>query len=117
MDYEQARHYVANTLKFGMKLGLDRMRALMNALGDPQNRLRFIHIAGTNGKGSTSMFAACSLACADFVSTVHTPLMSVSPKLRIIDGLAGWRLGRDEKRGIGKRTLRSDQRVAARWTA
>ena len=38
------------------KIGLDRMKALMNALGNPQQTLKFIHIAGTNGKGS-----ACSM--------------------------------------------------------
>ena len=41
-----------------MSLGLDRISELLDALGNPQNNLRFVHVAGTNGKGSTSAFIA-----------------------------------------------------------
>lgn len=41
-----------------MSLGLDRISELLGALGNPQNNLRFVHVAGTNGKGSTSAFIA-----------------------------------------------------------
>lgn len=54
MDYNQAVAYVHSLLRFGMRPGLERMRELMHALGDPQDRVPVIHIAGTNGKGSTS---------------------------------------------------------------
>lgn len=40
-------------MRFGSKLGLERMSDLMRRLGDPQNKTKFIHVAGTNGKGST----------------------------------------------------------------
>ena len=43
-------------LKFGMKPGLERIRELLCRIGNPQDKLKFIHIAGTNGKGSTSSF-------------------------------------------------------------
>lgn len=39
--------------RFGMRPGLDVMRAVLKELGDPQNSLRFVHVAGTNGKGAT----------------------------------------------------------------
>ncbi|MBQ8113878.1 MAG: bifunctional folylpolyglutamate synthase/dihydrofolate synthase, partial [Kiritimatiellae bacterium] len=39
--------------RFGMRPGLEVMRAVLKELGDPQNSLRFVHVAGTNGKGAT----------------------------------------------------------------
>lgn len=54
MNYEEAMRYVHGLSRFGMNLGLSRMTALLEKLGNPQNQLRFIHIAGTNGKGSIS---------------------------------------------------------------
>ena len=41
---------------FDMKLGLERMRELADRLGAPQNRLKFLHVAGSNGKGSVCTF-------------------------------------------------------------
>ena len=54
MTYEQTLDYIHSTLKFGSKPGLSRIRALMEALGNPQDTLRYVHITGTNGKGSTT---------------------------------------------------------------
>ena len=45
-------------------LGLERIRILMDYLGNPQEKLSFVHVAGTNGKGSVSAFIASILACA-----------------------------------------------------
>lgn len=42
--------------KFGSKLGLERMNELLSRLGNPENDLQVIHVAGTNGKGSVSCF-------------------------------------------------------------
>lgn len=47
--------------RFSGTPSLDRIRALMHALGDPQRSLRFVHIAGTNGKGSTALLTAAAL--------------------------------------------------------
>lgn len=49
-----ARAILEGALKFGIRPGLERMTAMLEALGLPQDRLRVIHVAGTNGKGSTS---------------------------------------------------------------
>ncbi|NHM14892.1 bifunctional folylpolyglutamate synthase/dihydrofolate synthase [Xiamenia xianingshaonis] len=46
------------------RLGLERIRALMEALGHPERRLRFVHVAGTNGKGSTCAYLASMLQAA-----------------------------------------------------
>ncbi len=53
MTYEGAIEYLRGTLKYGSKLGLESIKYLLNLLGDPQKDLKVIHIAGTNGKGST----------------------------------------------------------------
>ena len=53
MTYTQAIEYLYGLRLFGMKLGLDQTLRLAEAMGGPQRRLRFIHVAGTNGKGST----------------------------------------------------------------
>jgi folylpolyglutamate synthase/dihydropteroate synthase len=58
MTYEEALEYIHGTYKFGKKLGLHNIRMLLELMGDPQKKLRFVHIAGTNGKGSTSAFIA-----------------------------------------------------------
>ena len=51
MTYKEAREYVDNAAKKGSILGLGRMEKLMETLGNPQNDLKVVHIAGTNGKG------------------------------------------------------------------
>jgi dihydrofolate synthase/folylpolyglutamate synthase len=50
--YSTAIDWLFGTQDRGVKLGLDNVRRLLAAMGDPQNELRFIHVAGTNGKGS-----------------------------------------------------------------
>ncbi|GAB4250594.1 MAG: folylpolyglutamate synthase/dihydrofolate synthase family protein [Thermoleophilia bacterium] len=54
----EAKAYVDGLEMFGVRLGLDRVRALAGALGDPQKAYRTIHVVGTNGKSSTTRFAA-----------------------------------------------------------
>ncbi|MFO7636782.1 MAG: folylpolyglutamate synthase/dihydrofolate synthase family protein [Clostridia bacterium] len=56
MNLEQALAFIHSTRKLGSKLGLDNIRTLTGLLGKPQDHLRFIHVAGTNGKGSTCAF-------------------------------------------------------------
>lgn len=52
MDYQESRAYVADAARYGSVLGLDTMKELMRRLGNPQDALNFVHVAGTNGKGS-----------------------------------------------------------------
>lgn len=54
MNYEQAINFIHSTYKFGSKLGLENISRLTELLGNPQNCYKIIHVAGTNGKGSTS---------------------------------------------------------------
>ena len=53
MNCEEAIAYIHSLYWRGSKLGLERVRELCRLLGNPQNGLKFIHVAGTNGKGST----------------------------------------------------------------
>lgn len=61
MDYNEACQYLDNCSVFGSKKGHDNLRKLLYLLGDPQDKLRFIHIAGTNGKGSCCAFLSSVL--------------------------------------------------------
>lgn len=54
MDYKQAMDYIENTAKFGTNKGLERTKKILELLENPHKDLKCIHIAGTNGKGSTT---------------------------------------------------------------
>jgi dihydrofolate synthase/folylpolyglutamate synthase len=66
MDYPEALAYLNGRLRLGVKLGNERFLALLQRLGDPQEQLRVIHIAGTKGKGSTTAMAASILQAAGY---------------------------------------------------
>ncbi len=55
MNYEETLTYIHNTPKFARTLGNDLLKKLLKKLGNPQKALKFIHIAGTNGKGSAAV--------------------------------------------------------------
>jgi dihydrofolate synthase/folylpolyglutamate synthase len=70
-----------------MKLGLDRIRTLLEALGNPQDRLRIVHVAGTNGKGSTCAMIAAGLQAAGHRTGLYTSPHLVEPTERVrVDG-------------------------------
>lgn len=52
--------------RFGIRPGVDRVKELLAALGNPEKQFRSIHVVGTNGKGSTSAFLASILQCAGY---------------------------------------------------
>jgi dihydrofolate synthase/folylpolyglutamate synthase len=56
MDYSEALQFLYGLSRFGMRLGLDIPRRLAESAGSPERDLAFIHVAGTNGKGSTCAF-------------------------------------------------------------
>lgn len=66
MDYKQAIEWLHGLPRVTTQPGPQRMCALLTALGNPQRRLRFIHIAGTNGKGSTTVMLASVLREAGY---------------------------------------------------
>jgi len=56
MNYNEVSQFLQNASRSGIVLGLSQMSELLERLGNPQDRLRIIHIAGTNGKGSVGAF-------------------------------------------------------------
>ena len=66
MNYQEARLYLDELSKYGSVLGLESMRELLKRLGDPQKDLRFVHIAGTNGKGSVLAYLSTVLTQAGY---------------------------------------------------
>lgn len=66
MKYEEAMEYIEECNSLGSVLGLESMERLMKELQNPQNELTFIHVAGTNGKGSVSAFIASGLKTAGY---------------------------------------------------
>ena len=66
MEYRDALAYINDKVKFGSRLGLTSIGKLMELLGNPQDDLKCIHVAGTNGKGSTSSYMATCLKTAGY---------------------------------------------------
>ena len=66
MNYEEARVYLDETSKYGSVLGLENMKALLDRLDNPQESLKFIHISGTNGKGTVLAYLSTILRKAGY---------------------------------------------------
>ncbi len=62
MTYEEARTFIRQSNQYGSKLGLESITELLERLGNPQEKLKVIHVAGSNGKGSTTAFIATILS-------------------------------------------------------
>lgn len=74
MTYENALEKIHSLLTFGSRPGLDRMLALLDRMGNPQDRLKYIHIAGTNGKGSV-----CAMLSAVLTAEGYKTGLFISP--------------------------------------
>ena len=72
MNYEQAMEYIHAVQWAGHKPGLTRTRTLLAALGDPHKKLQFVHVAGTNGKGSVAHIIASVLQQAGYRTGLFT---------------------------------------------
>ena len=72
MTIEETMAYIHATEWQGSRPGLSRIRELCHALGDPQKKLRCIHVAGTNGKGSTSAMLAAILRASGYRTALFT---------------------------------------------
>ena len=85
MTYEESIKYIHDTAAFGSKLGLDNIRTLMSILGNPQDELKIIHIAGTNGKGSTAAYMLSVFEEAGYRTGFYTSpeLYRFSERIRI----------------------------------
>ncbi|GAE87104.1 bifunctional folylpolyglutamate synthase/dihydrofolate synthase [Acetivibrio straminisolvens] len=72
MNYEQALEYIHGTYKFGIKLGLDNIRKLLELMDNPHKKLKYVHVAGTNGKGSTVAFISSILKESGYKVGIYT---------------------------------------------
>jgi len=66
MDYLQARSYLIQAEQYAGEMGLAKVKNLLEKAGHPEDDLKFIHIAGTNGKGSVMAYVSTILACAGY---------------------------------------------------
>ena len=85
--YQEALSFLYSLQKYGIKLGLENTRKLLAALGNPERSFRCIHVAGTNGKGSTSAAIAGILRASGKRTGLFTSphLMNFTERI-IVDG-------------------------------
>lgn len=87
MDQEQAEAFIRETRKYGMVYGLESIRSLMARLGNVQDQLRILHVAGTNGKGSVCAMLAGILQAAGYRTGVYSSPAVFEPEEIIkVDG-------------------------------
>jgi len=85
MEISKAHNLIASCIRQGSYLGLDRMRCLMAYLGNPQDKLKYVHVAGTNGKGSTASMLSSVLRVAGLRTGLYTSpaLCSFNERMRV----------------------------------
>ncbi len=74
MTYENALEKIHSLLTFGSRPGLDRILTLLDRMGNPQDKLKYIHVAGTNGKGSV-----CAMLSSVLVASGYKTGLFISP--------------------------------------
>ena len=78
MNYQESIAWLESLGQFGIRLGMERIKQLLFVLGHPENQIRTIHVAGTNGKGSvTTMISTILLEAGCRVGTFTSPTLSV----------------------------------------
>jgi dihydrofolate synthase/folylpolyglutamate synthase len=82
-DSVQYLYALGNELKAGAKFGLERMQTLLEGMGHPERGQRFVHVAGTNGKGSTCAMIASALRRSGLRSGLYTSPHLIEPTERI----------------------------------
>lgn len=71
-SYEQAKDLLTSQGKFHINLGLERISAILELLGNPQDSLKYFHVAGTNGKGSVCAILSAVLAHSGMKTGLYT---------------------------------------------
>lgn len=88
MNYSEVVHLIETTVKFGCKPGLERTKRLLELLGNPHKKIRAIHIAGTNGKGSTAAMIARILSSSGYSTGMYiSPHLFRNTERMTIDGV------------------------------
>lgn len=91
MNYEEAREYLDQVSKGGSILGLDNMRELLKRLENPQDSLKFVHISGTNGKGSVLAYVSTVFKEAGYRTGryISPTLFSYREKIQVNESFIG----------------------------
>ncbi len=83
MNYNEAHEFIHSRMKFGSQPGMERIAALCDAFDNPQDKLKFVHVAGTNGKGSTCTMISNMLVAAGYKVGLFTSPFVVDFRERI----------------------------------
>ncbi len=88
MTYEEAINYIHSVSWKGSRPGLERTRELLSLMGNPEKKLKFVHIAGTNGKGSTAAMTASILEKAGYITGLYTSpyIFTFNERMRVNSG-------------------------------
>lgn len=80
--------FITQATRFGIDLSLDRMKELMSRLNNPHKKCKYLHVAGTNGKGSVVAYLSTILACAGYNVGVYTSpyIEHFSERIRVLEG-------------------------------
>lgn len=86
--YEEAINWIHSRLKFGIKPGLERMQWMLEELGNPERHIKCVHLAGTNGKGSTLTYMRYMLEGAKYkVGTFTSPYIETFNERISVNGI------------------------------
>ncbi|KEK26381.1 bifunctional folylpolyglutamate synthase/dihydrofolate synthase [Bacillus gaemokensis] len=86
--YEEAIGWIHSRLKFGIKPGLERMQWMLEKLGNPERHIKCVHLAGTNGKGSTLTYMRYMLEAAEYkVGTFTSPYIETFNERISVNGI------------------------------
>ncbi len=85
MDGVKAFKYLDGLESLGIALGLDRVKGFLHAIGNPEATFKIVHVAGTNGKGSTAAILASILRAAGFKTGLYTSphLVRLSERIQV----------------------------------
>lgn len=108
MNYQEAMQKINNRLAFGIKPGLERIEKLLHLLGDPQDQLKYVHVAGTNGKGTCCALVSSALQKAGYRTGLYTSpyVMDFRERFQIDGGM----ISEEElARAVGRVSAVSDE--------
>lgn len=111
MTAGDALSYINDTKHLGSKLGLERISMLCGLLGNPQDSLPTVHVAGTNGKGSTAAMIAAALTAAGYQTGLYTSPYLVDARESI--GIDGAQIADDEYAAIAAIVAEKARAMAA----
>lgn len=109
--YRRALEWIHGTGRFGMKQGLSRIETLLSLLGDPHRQLKYIHIGGTNGKGSVAAMVASVLQRSGYRTALFTSPFILNFTNRM--SIDGQDIGREELVALVERVRPLVERIGA----